>query len=449
MNDADAKFDDRNGRPVGSREEEERTTSQPLKGNYVPDAFATDALDETHLLLAYAASSGINIDQEVSDAIARARAANERHSWDADIESKFWPAKSKLSLSVKPVTVDSLAAGAVGAAAKATRRYFVWTLILSAIIVPISIVMFINTAVSNDVASLLRENDAAAIAVHEQLVNYESAAKQATRTTGDPANQNGNPANLPGVSEALLSPNLVEKLAQFARVSRQLFAEAQVLNFFILNAAQKPEWAGPCATDLADLAKLRQQCEDSGWEGPCDSGTAAVLHKQCEAIRRTNLELDVRAGDPARDPKKGNLLHRSITDQGFEKLGTYQDIRSFARQTQQMNLVIYGAVTAYVLPVAYALLGACAFALRNMAAQTGTKTYQPSYSNRARLIIAMIAGTVVGLFNNFTQGVSVSPLAVAFLVGYAVEVFFSFLDAFVHTFERVRNPRALGAPATA
>ena len=37
----------------------------------------------------------------------------------------------------------------------------------------------------------------------------------------------------------------------------------------------------------------------------------------------------------------------------------------------------------------------------------------------------------------------------AFLVGYAVEVFFSFLDAFVHTFERVRNPKAVGASATA
>lgn len=424
MNDAGAKFEDRNGGPVGSREEEERTTSQPLKDNYAPDGFATDALDETHLLLAYAASSGINIDQEVSDAIARARAANERHSWNADIEAKFWPAKSKLSLSVKPVTVDSLAAGAVGAAAKATRRYFLWTLILSAIIVPISIVMFINTAVSNDVGSLLKENDAAAIAVHEQLVNYQSAVKQAKQTTGEPANQNGNPANPPGMSEALLAPNLVEKLAQFARVSRQLFAEAQVLNFFILNATPEPWWAGPC-----------------------DSGTAET-RKECEATTRTNLELDVRAGDQAVD-RDGNLLHKSITDEGFQKLGTYQDIRSFARQTQQMNLVIYGAVTAYVLPVAYALLGACAFALRNMAAQTGTKTYQPSYSNRARLIIALIAGTVVGLFNNFTQGVSVSPLAVAFLVGYAVEVFFSFLDAFVHTFERVRNPRALGAPATA
>ncbi|MBV9203084.1 MAG: hypothetical protein JO320_14925 [Alphaproteobacteria bacterium] len=413
MNDAGAKFDDRDGEgPAGLRGEEE-TAAQPQGDKYAPDSFATDALDETHLLLAYAASAGINIEPEVSEAIARARAANERHSWNADIEAKFWPAKSKLSQSVKPVTVDSLAAGKFGAAAIATRRYFLSTVILAAIIVPISIVMFINTAVSNDVRDLLKENDAAAIAVHEQLVNYQSALEQSTRIPRQPADQKGNSGNSPGVSEALLSPNLIEKLAQFARVSRQLFAESRVLNMFILNSAQEPWWAS--------IGK-----DSTGKD-----------------ITRANLELDVRAGDRAGDG------FPSIITQGFEKLATYQDIRSFARQTQQMNLILYGAITAYVLPVAYALLGACAFALRNMAAQTGTKTYQPSYSNRARLIIALIAGTVVGLFNNFTQGVSVSPLAVAFLVGYAVEVFFSFLDAFVHTFESVRNPRALGASATA
>jgi hypothetical protein len=285
MNDVDAKVDDRNERgPAGSRDEEERTTSQPLKDKYAPDGFATDALDETHMLLAYAASSGINIDPDVSEAIARARAANERQNWNADIEAKFWPAKSKLSLSVKPVTVDTLAAGKFGAAAIATRRYFRSTVILAAIIVPISIVMFINTAISNDVGNLLKENDAAAIALHEQLVNYQSALKQAARTTDDRANQNGTAANLPDVSQALLSPNLVEKLAQFARVSRQLFAESRVLNFFIPHTAELPPWA-----------------------------TAKKGEK--EDPRRANLELDVRAGDPTRDPE-GKALYPSITGQG-------------------------------------------------------------------------------------------------------------------------------------
>jgi hypothetical protein len=36
----------------------------------------------------------------------------------------------------------------------------------------------------------------------------------------------------------------------------------------------------------------------------------------------------------------------------------------------------------------------------------------------------------------FTEGLSLSPLAVAFLAGYAVEVFFSLLDTLVQTFSK-------------
>jgi len=398
--DAESKEAYRVGRE-GGREEERRAATKPPTANYVPDEFATDALNETQRLLAYAARSGITIESDVSEAIARARAAHERRSWNAEIEAKFWPAKSKLSLAVKPVTVDSLAESATGAAAKETRRYFLSTVILGAIILPISIIVFINTAISNDVGNLLKENDAAALTLHEQLVSYQSAVGQTTAAGADRGTEAA--ASPPGVSQALLSPNLVEKLAQFARVNRQIFAESRALNFFILSGEPEPSWAS------------------AGKD-----------------VQRANLELDVRAGDAG---------HPSVTDVGFEKIATFQDIRAFARQTQQMNLIIYGALTAYVLPIAYALLGACAFVLRSMAAQTGSRTYQPSYSNRARLIIALIAGTVVGLFNNFTQGVSVSPLAAAFLVGYAVEVFFSFLDAFVHTFDKARIPKAVGASA--
>jgi hypothetical protein len=386
--------------PVGLRDEEKRAGAKSSTGGYPLDDYARDALSEVRMLLAYASSSGIAIDPEVSDAIAQAREAQERNSWNAAIEARFWPAKAKLSHAVRPVTVESLAAGAVGAAAKATRTYFRATVILSAIILPISIVGFINTSISNDVTGFLRENDAAAVSLHQQLLNYESALEQ---TNKGAEGRNSPAASPPDLTQALLSPNIVDDLAQFARVSRQIFSDSQVLNAFILRAVPEPDWAN-------------------------DS----------EQIRRDNLELDVRAG--GRD-------HPSIADVGFEKIATYQDIRAFAKQVQEINLVIYGAITAYILPIAYALLGACAFALRNMAAQTGTKTYQPSYSNRARLIIALIAGTVVGLFNNFTQGVSVSPLAIAFLVGYAVEVFFSFLDGFVHSFERTRSVKLPAAGA--
>jgi hypothetical protein len=290
---------------------------------------------------------------------------------------------------------------ATSAAENATKRYFLATAILGAIILPISIVLFINTAISNDVATLLKENDAAIVAIYDQLVNDRamSAPSGADRDDGL-----GTAATREAAPQTLQSATLVKDMAQFARVNRQIFAESRVLNFFILHAEQEPWW----------------------WAGP----------EATPALTRANLELDVRAGD---------VQHASVVNQGFEKLATYQDIRDFARSAQQMNLVIYGAVTAYVLPIAYALLGACAFALRSMVARGGTRSYPPPYSNRARLIIAAIAGAVVGLFNNFTDGVSVSPLAVAFLVGYAVEVFFSFLDAIVHSFDQVRDAKGLRA----
>jgi hypothetical protein len=45
---------------------------------------------------------------------------------------------------------------------------------------------------------------------------------------------------------------------------------------------------------------------------------------------------------------------------------------------------------------------------------------------------------VVGLFNNstFSQGVSIPPLALAFLVGYGVDLFFTFLEGILQSFTK-------------
>jgi hypothetical protein len=53
-----------------------------------------------------------------------------------------------------------------------------------------------------------------------------------------------------------------------------------------------------------------------------------------------------------------------------------------------------------------------------------------------RFLVAGIAGAVVGFFSNFAinTGTSVSPLAVAFLARYAVDVFFPFLEGFMQAF---------------
>jgi len=80
-----------------------------------------------------------------------------------------------------------------------------------------------------------------------------------------------------------------------------------------------------------------------------------------------------------------------------------------------------------------------------------SRTFVPSHSDSARFLIAAIGGAVVGLFNNFTinQGASIPPLAIAFLVGYAVDVFFSFLEGLIQAFTRSKGNSTVPAAAPA
>jgi hypothetical protein len=91
--------------------------------------------------------------------------------------------------------------------------------------------------------------------------------------------------------------------------------------------------------------------------------------------------------------------------------------------------------------VLYALLGACAAVLRAFSKQVEARTFAPSYATPARFVIAGIGGSVVGLFNNVAigQGLSLSPLAVAFLIGYATDIFFSFLEGSTQNLDRGKS----------
>jgi hypothetical protein len=124
-------------------------------------------------------------------------------------------------------------------------------------------------------------------------------------------------------------------------------------------------------------------------------------------------------------------LTATLQSEANDKTKVYQEVRLYATTVEDATSVVWGAVSTCILPVLYALLGACAYVLRAFTKQTERRTFAPSYATPARFIIAAIGGGVVGLFSsNFTigQGTSLSPLAVAFLIGYATDIFFSLLE---------------------
>jgi hypothetical protein len=121
-----------------------------------------------------------------------------------------------------------------------------------------------------------------------------------------------------------------------------------------------------------------------------------------------------------------------------ERTTVYQDVRYFGQSLLDDVSFFYGAITVCLLPALYALLGTCAYLLRTFEQQMAARTFTPSSADSARFLIAAIGGAVVGLFNNFTigQGASIPPLAIAFLVGYAVDVFFAFLEGMLQAFTK-------------
>jgi hypothetical protein len=123
-------------------------------------------------------------------------------------------------------------------------------------------------------------------------------------------------------------------------------------------------------------------------------------------------------------------------------------VEPFQTGSYKGNLILWNGIAAHLLPAMYALLGAGLYDLRLYAEMVRQKRHLRSPARYARYLIALIAGAVIGLFGSLLpQTPSVSPLAIAFLVGYAVEAFFSYLDRFMAGIERDGESRTPPTPA--
>jgi hypothetical protein len=137
----------------------------------------------------------------------------------------------------------------------------------------------------------------------------------------------------------------------------------------------------------------------------------------------------------------GDLLAASIY-----QIRLYQAIRDSAQAVSNTWHRSIEVGTAYVLPVLYAVLGAFLFTFRTWCNEhrlttsanpprdeTGRRTTNPQWPDHiSRLLMAGIAGIAIGGLNElFPKEILLSPLALAFLVGYSIEVFISRLDGMI------------------
>lgn len=399
------------------------TDATPPPRTYAePPAYFSEALNDAERLLSYAAESGIVVDDTTRTHVLEARTAS-LTGWTEETAANLMTALTTLANLVKPASAASLRA-CCDETVFTVRSYLRIAIALAIFIVPFSIATFVCSAISNAIRADISTANDLAVKLRSQLGPPASAATlpscsataaagappQAKEPTSAPAagkepnsaasapkEPSSGPANAPapGTAASASPPGMnaddrITELQQYASNIRSIDARARQLNVLVLGIERDP------------FANCRKHPEE--------------IH--------TIFQLP--AGLP------------DLALAADERTTVYQDVRYFAQNVLDDVSFFYGAISACILPVLYALLGTCAYLLRTFEQQMSARTFTPSEANSARFLIAAIGGAVVGLFNNFniTQSASIPPLAIAFLVGYAVDVFFAFLEGLIQTFSR-------------
>jgi hypothetical protein len=328
------------------------------------------ALDDAEVLLAYAASKGLlpsGKPDHVVEGIVQARQAPQI---TAQVATNFWTAYAHLARLVKPVTAASVRA----CQAASLLKEKLWAVVLVFIIIVFSIFLFMNNHTAQDTADLIDQQNAAALQLWQNLQIIHSTAPGGSQSSANAQNV------------AVFSTHVFEDTVEFSRKSQWLLQSASRLHF----------WFNPWWTNI-DI--------------------------QAVTFNDQNPDVNHLLVSPALSTPD------EVSAEIVNQIKAYQQIRNYALSLYKTDSIIYGGITTYLLPTFYALLGAYLYGFRLYSRLMRRSTYLPSAAHSARFYIAAIAGLVVGLFGSLLpKSLSLSPLAVAFLVGYAVEAFFSWLD---------------------
>jgi|HubBroStandDraft_1064217.scaffolds.fasta_scaffold00221_3 hypothetical protein len=396
------------------------------------------AVDDAMRLLVYAAEMGRNVDDATRNSILHAKAAASA-GWDETIAASLLAALTKLTAELSPVTAESLEASSSQLTKPAITTLRWWAFILASLIVPFSVLGFVSSSISSAVRADIKTSNELLVKLRGEI-GTGLAPIAGTPEKPFP----------PGLSEA----DVITQLQLYASTIRAVDARSRQLNWFVFNAERDPfadlRWDSTESKNQRAANKQKTAAEGNSQQTLTASSndqpkTDAVGNCPGTAKASSDNEAKLKAMFqlPVGLPNMPCALDNLTT--------TYQDVRSFAQDVLDLVSVSYGAINTCLLPILYALLGTCAYLLRCLEEELRTLTFTPSSrANWARFLVAGISGAVVGLFGNFsiTEGASISPLAIAFLMGYAVDVFFSFLEGLLKSFTKPKNGTASKPAAT-
>ncbi len=342
-----------------------------------------DGIADAELLQAHAARRGLEVPPEAIAAIVRMRMAN---GTDADAETKFWGAFSVVATLVRPVSVESLRAALPeghSRADQAVHQYRRWSYYVLTCLAALQIYTLIGATSVADFDTVSKHMSE----VSGQLLAIAQAQAQAQAQSTDvpDARRVSAATRIAAISPDVEIFELQGKLHDDLEHLQTTYGVLQQWTrgwhpVSALRTFAPVVRAAAATTDPATLADTNDEIDDF------------VHHPYAPAHRRTLME-----------------AHVALT-----------------------------ALQGYALPFLYGLLGACVFILRNLSNDVKNLSFVSDVGYQLRLPLGALSGVAIALVLDMTQGSAplkgMTPLAIAFLAGYSVDMLFTAMDRLVTAF---------------
>ena len=480
--------------PTDETHDAETGDAETASGTVIEDMGRQAVLDAQYLV-AHAAKSGLDVDREILETLIEARNNLPQGRWTTAAEVEFWEAFKNITREVKPVTVESVKSlypppkgtrvrllSRLFGATKARRMVNVitfLTLVVLAFLLAFQIYWVVGNALTTNIANLLQQETELTEAINREKKAYSvielqfkmnESNSQGTQSDEDYAfyytpewqretlETTTERERLEAELEALrrrLNRNasiLLVWSAPFTLFTRPDDTEAEEFEQIAIQRddlddritalqekmAADPDGEEEISAKRAQLDDLRAQLDALGAE---NEGSEQAITQQAQLIEQMRT-VETWLNTPDRAQQIISQRQLNLADLRSQKASLESQLnRELTKEESRRALVtadfVLVILQSYFLPLLYGLLGACAFILRSLAREIKTVTYskESDISYALRLALGALAGLIVGWFVFLLPGEtvlsSVSPLAIAFLVGYNIEILFSLMDKLI------------------
>jgi hypothetical protein len=413
-----------------------------------------ESLADASVLLWYATREGKQVTEKTISDIVLAQSSLSAGIRDPEVEGRFWAALRDLAGAVKPACVDSILATysypfgdyhsqsgkhRLVDATTAKKRY-TWAAVGVLIgLLVVQMYWFVGATVRANLDANRAELDgiAGALRVRSAEINVLQSSNESAKTASEAVATTASLLNFPDLDPALAnfitSRDPINKITDLALLDMEnkTNRSTRVMVMLANETAMLQGWDIVTKLEHIVMALTEKQMHSNSYDQSTTDNEPIFQPFSTEKTTNDYASLQNRY----KTAKK--VIDTTLQSPKVE-------------QTLSKSKWILALLSQYVLPLLYGLMGSLAYILRSLSTEIQNVTFTRGSDIRysLRWPLGMLGGVTVGLFfdpTHLSGFAAITPLGLAFLAGYGVELLFTGLDGMVGAFTGGNPARSKGA----